>query len=69
VDLADEIAVTDVDINGFLQENPDIRYFRTSACTGSGVREVVAALLMGLPKPVQPEVTMLPNNQRNWLCC
>lgn len=48
-DLVDEIEVTETDINGFLQRHPDIRYFKTSACKGDGVREMIQAIVNTIP--------------------
>jgi translation elongation factor EF-4 len=69
IDLVDETVVTDVDINGFLEDHPDVRYFRTSASTGAGISEAVRALVMALPRPKIYEITPVVHGGKKWMCC
>ena len=48
-DLEGQVEVTETDLNWFLQRHPEMRFFRTSAATGSGVKEMFSALINVLP--------------------
>lgn len=66
-DLDSKRDVDEVDINAFLQRHPDMRYFKTSAATGEGVREMFSALISVLPYS-EPATIPVEEKERRCFC-
>ena len=69
-DLTDQIEVSEDNIRDFCESHNGMPYFETSAKEGDGVKQMIDALINGLPQVTEVSTTMiLDEPQPQTKCC